>query len=215
MSWIADKYNALKLAWQRFERWERVYLLREPEWRIPVEGTHEDFQKRLADQVTLVSKKEFFKRYKKWRTTETLGFCEGDEFGLKLPNSPKRLVHYLHGIFVRGQDFDYAYGQYRFLYRYGRNYLHNFHWLFSVLVFLLVSAVAAFVAELMTDAPAMGWWLLSFFLISVLALGPALFALPFEWLSRTLHNARNRQARDETYRLLQEICSRPSSANSQ
>ena len=209
MSWISNKYEALKLAWQRFERWERVYLLREPEWRIQVDGTLEDFQHRLADRVTIVGKQEFFKRYRKRKTVEILGFCNGNEFALKLPNSPNRLIHYLHGIFVNDPDLDYVYAQYRHLHNKGRRYLGNIHFFLFGVIFFLFAAVLAYVIEWTTDAPAIGAYNVGLLLVGPFFLVVVILVLPLDWVSLILANYRTRNAREETYRLLQEICGNP------
>ncbi len=212
MSWFVDKINAVKLTWQRFERWERVYLLREPEWRIPVDGTVEEFQNRFGDRVTVVSKEEFFKRYRKRKTVEILGFCHGDEFALKLPNSPKRLVHYLHGVFVKGGDFDYVYAQYRLLHNKSRRYLGNIHFFLFGVIFFLLGAVSAFVIEWTTDAPAIGWLLLALLFLGPYFLAMTILVISVDLLTLMFANRRNRHAREGTYQLLEEICGKPTGA---
>jgi hypothetical protein len=204
-----DKYNVVKLAWHRFEQWERKVFLRAKEWRIPVDGTAEEFQNRLGNRVTVVPKEEFFKRYKKRKTVEILGFCDGDEFALKLPNSQKRLVHYLHGVFVHGPDFDYVYAQYRFLHHKNRRFLKNNHAFLFGIIFLLVSAISAYAVESLTDAPAIGLFTFGALLFGVIFLAPTIVAGPLIWLNLMRINRRDRHMCEKTYQLLEEICGNP------
>ncbi|NNE85277.1 MAG: hypothetical protein HKN28_15030 [Alphaproteobacteria bacterium] len=227
MSWISAKYTQLKDLWQRFVQWERFAILREKEWRFPVYGTTEDFERRFGSLVPQVPRDEFFRLYKKRKPTGTFGFCADDEVVLKVLNPPppgvrnfparrQRSVYYFHGQLNQDSSGTYLYGHFRLPTRMARGllkWMNGFiYTLPAGLIFLAVAyslgswPEAAVQVEIGVKVAQALAYITGLYLLFILTPIGIFFGL-MDWLTGRHLEHRDRRACTEAHRLLTEICS--------
>jgi hypothetical protein len=214
MSCITD----LKALWQRFVQWERFVLLREKEWRFPINGTVEDFEQRFNILVPPSPRNEFFGIKERRKNIRLSGFYESGEVAIKSPNprpagktKPSRgrefSLYHFHGSLNQNQGNLYLYGHNRLTQQTAKGALRAIN---SWLIYggtLLIIALAARGVEILTGAALAHF--ISSFLIFWLPLILPIFALGavINCLFGRFSEYYDRRARAETYRLLAEICS--------
>ena len=162
MSWLSDKIADVDALYQRVLIWERFAFLREREWRIPVQGTTDEFAECFRRLVFQVSRDEFF-RLNGWHEDHNeFGFCINDEVALKVPPRPKisyfvrtlslhRPVYHFHGSLIHDGTELCLYGHHRADRYMNKFYLRLANWYFFFCSLWFLSSVGLLVLNLFFD----------------------------------------------------------------